>query len=94
MSHFDAMVEGHLPLPVPKKGKGSEVETQIGKLIAENLVVDGATLQMGKDYIYPTCCLRQNCNLCQKKLLQTPLYRSGIIDQGQESEVTRNLYKD
>lgn len=47
MSHLDAMVDGTMPLPEAKEKPASAVEEQIGKLIAENLVVDGATLQMG-----------------------------------------------
>lgn len=46
-SHFDYAVEVDSPL-VQHGGKSpSEAETKIGKLIAENLVEDGATLQMG-----------------------------------------------
>ncbi|XP_050720662.1 4-hydroxybutyrate coenzyme A transferase-like isoform X8 [Eriocheir sinensis] len=46
-SHFDAMVDGldNLPEHVPKER--SEVENEIGRLIAEQLVENGATLQMG-----------------------------------------------
>ncbi|KAL7637243.1 UNVERIFIED_CONTAM: hypothetical protein RMT77_011955 [Armadillidium vulgare] len=46
-SHLDAMVDGMCYLPEHKPKKRSEVEDQIGKLIANNLVNDGATLQMG-----------------------------------------------
>ncbi|XP_076365197.1 succinyl-CoA:acetate/propanoyl-CoA:succinate CoA transferase-like [Tachypleus tridentatus] len=46
-SHFDALVEGQLELPELKPPKLTDVEVTIGKLIADNLVVDGATLQMG-----------------------------------------------
>ena len=48
-SHFDSMVDGLANLPEHKPQERSEVEDKIGKLIAENLVVDGATLQMGKE---------------------------------------------
>lgn len=48
ISHVDYAVKHDSPL-LEHKGKGlSDVETKIGKLIAENLVVDGATLQMGE----------------------------------------------
>ena len=47
-SHIDAMVENCEPLHELKRGALSEEEKQIGKLVADNLVVDGATLQMGK----------------------------------------------
>ncbi|XP_064099010.1 4-hydroxybutyrate coenzyme A transferase-like [Macrobrachium nipponense] len=46
-SHFDAMVDGIENLPEHKPKERSEVDNQIGKLIADNLVVNGATLQMG-----------------------------------------------
>jgi hypothetical protein len=46
-SRFDYAVEVDCPL-VQHGGKSpSETQTKIGKLIAENLVDDGATLQMG-----------------------------------------------
>lgn len=46
-SHFDTMVDGLATLPEHKPKDRTDVENQIGQLIAENLVVDGATLQMG-----------------------------------------------
>ena len=46
-SHVDAFVEDNTPLHELNRGELSEEEKKIGKLIAENLVVDGATLQMG-----------------------------------------------
>lgn len=50
-SHIDAIVEQNYVLPELSKGRPTPEEDQIGKLIAENLVEDGATLQMGK-YLY------------------------------------------
>lgn len=52
MSHLDAMVQGDCPLPEPKKAAPSPVEQKIGKIIADELVDDGATLQMGK-HVHP-----------------------------------------
>nr|XP_027219060.1 uncharacterized protein LOC113811493 [Penaeus vannamei] len=46
-SHFDAMVDGIDNLPEHKPKKRTEVENEIGRLIADNLVDNGATLQMG-----------------------------------------------
>ncbi|KAH8358546.1 hypothetical protein KR093_000851 [Drosophila rubida] len=46
-SHFDFAVEVNEKLPQHGTGEISPVEQKIGKLIAENLVKDGATLQMG-----------------------------------------------
>lgn len=42
------MVQWDEPLHEMQKNVLSPEEEQIGKLIAENLVEDGATLQMGK----------------------------------------------
>ncbi|XP_067658202.1 4-hydroxybutyrate coenzyme A transferase-like [Haliotis asinina] len=46
-SHFDAMVAEDRPLPELKKKAMSSEESAIGKFIAQNLVQDGATLQLG-----------------------------------------------
>lgn len=46
-SHFDYAVKLDVPLPDHGSKPPSEGETQIGKIIGENLVEDGATLQMG-----------------------------------------------
>ncbi len=46
-SHFDAAVNVSAPLPDHPHRKMSPQEEAIGKWIAENLVDDGATLQMG-----------------------------------------------
>ena len=47
-SHFDVMVETNDPMPQRKPKTITKEEIKIGELIAENLVADGATLQMGK----------------------------------------------
>ena len=49
-SHIDAMVERNDTLPELKRGELTPEEEKIGKLIADNLVDDGATLQMGKGF--------------------------------------------
>ncbi len=46
-SHFDVLVKGEMELPEHKTKNLTDVEKRIGKLIAENLVEDGATMQMG-----------------------------------------------
>ena len=46
VSHFDSLVEGHVPMPEHKAAVLTEVEVAIGKHIAQNLVEDGATLQV------------------------------------------------
>lgn len=47
-SHFDFAACIDEPLPSHGGKPPTEQETKIGQLIAENLVDDGATLQMGK----------------------------------------------
>ena len=47
-SHVDVMVEVDYPLPDWKPEEPDAVEKSIAKLIAENLVEDGATLQTGE----------------------------------------------
>ena len=44
------MVDHSHPLPELKKTGLTDEEVLIGKQIAENLVDDGATLQMGKSF--------------------------------------------
>lgn len=46
-SHIDCAVACDEKLPNHGGGKPNEVETKIGEHIANNLVEDGATLQMG-----------------------------------------------
>ncbi|KAH7695867.1 acetyl-CoA hydrolase/transferase [Aphelenchoides avenae] len=46
-SHFDVLVQADFPLHVRHAGAIGEKERKIGEIIANNLVDDGATLQMG-----------------------------------------------
>lgn len=48
ISHVDYAVKVDAQLPQHGGRPPSEVESKIGNLIAENLVTDGATLQMGE----------------------------------------------
>lgn len=47
ISHVDYAVKHDAPLLEHKGKPPSEVEAKIGQLIADSLVVNGATLQMG-----------------------------------------------
>ena len=47
ISHFDVIVNQDTPLLELKIEPANEVEDKIGQHIADNLVQDGATLQMG-----------------------------------------------
>nr|XP_032528415.1 regulator of G-protein signaling 7-like [Danaus plexippus plexippus] len=51
VSHVDYAVEDNTPLPEHGGKAATPEETKIGQLIGDNLVEDGATLQMG-EYIY------------------------------------------
>lgn len=77
-SHFDAAVNVDIPLP-EHGGKGmSETENKIGKLIAENLVEDGATLQMGIGNI-PDAVLNALHN--HKDLgIHSEMFANGVVD--------------
>ncbi|CAD5210017.1 unnamed protein product [Bursaphelenchus okinawaensis] len=46
-SHFDVLVEHDTPLHQRHIVESGEIDQKIGKIIADNLVDDGATLQMG-----------------------------------------------
>jgi len=46
-SHFDALVEVDHPLPEIHNSTATDEEERIGKFVADNLVMDGATIQMG-----------------------------------------------
>ena len=58
MSHFDKMVECNDPLPEAHGAKPTETESRIGQFIADNLVEDGATLQMGAKRETTTKCMK------------------------------------
>ena len=47
-SHIDAMIAVDRPLPEFHRATPTPEEETIGQLIADNLVQDGVTLQMGK----------------------------------------------
>jgi len=51
ISHFDVMVKADSPLPEIHTTVITPVEEKIGQYIADNLVADGATLQMGKYFL-------------------------------------------
>lgn len=65
-SHIDAMVQADEPLHELSKGALTEEEQLIGKVIADNLVEDGATLQMGI-YCY-FLQIMQNADLCWSRV--------------------------
>lgn len=58
VSHVDYAVQDNTPLPEHgSKGAASPEEMEIGRLIGDNLVEDGATLQMGECIGHNRFCL-------------------------------------
>ncbi|XP_018024046.1 4-hydroxybutyrate coenzyme A transferase [Hyalella azteca] len=89
-SHFDCMVDGLASLPEHKPKQRSDVENTIGKLIADNLVVDGATLQTGIGNI-PDAVLASLMN--HKDLgIHSEMFSDGVVDLVEAGCVT-NTYK-
>jgi len=50
MSQFDSLVKADMPLPEMGASKPSKTDDVIGKLLADNLIDDGSTLQLGLFY--------------------------------------------
>lgn len=89
MSHFDYSVPVDIPLPSHGDSAGSPEETAIGKHIAENLVEDGATLQMGIGSI-PDAVLNLLGN--HKDLgIHTEMFAVGVINLVKKGAVTNGL---
>lgn len=90
-SHLDFAVEHHQPLPVHPTKPPSKDEQQIGKLIAENLVVDGATLQMGIGSI-PDAVLTLLHN--HKDLgIHSEMFSDGVVNLVNKGCITNNQKK-
>lgn len=87
-SHLDFAVEHHQPLPVHPVTTPSKAEQQIGKYIAENLVVDGATLQLGIGSI-PDAVLSL---LTKHKDLgiHSEMFSDGVVDLVNKGCITNN----
>ncbi|XP_050554053.1 4-hydroxybutyrate coenzyme A transferase [Spodoptera frugiperda] len=91
MSHIDTAVEDNTPLP-EHGGKGSSPEeTQIGKLIGQNLVEDGATLQMGIGSIPDAVlsALKDHKDLG----VHSEMFSVGVIDLVRRGCITNNKKK-
>lgn len=87
-SHFDYAVNVDIPLPEHGGHAMSDVETKIGKLIAENLVEDGATLQMGIGNI-PDAVLNALHN--HKDLgIHSEMFAGGVVDLVRKGCVTND----
>lgn len=88
ISHFDWAVEVDTPLPTHGGHPPCPEEAEIGKLIGENLVVDGATLQLGIGSI-PDAVLGQLGNY--KDLgVHTEMFAEGVINLVEKGVITNN----
>ncbi|KAK0409531.1 hypothetical protein QR680_004602 [Steinernema hermaphroditum] len=89
VSQIDALVKvNERGIYEMSNGKGSEEEKRIGKLIAENLVDNGATLQMGIGAI-PDSSLAAMAN--HKDLgIHSEMISDGVIDLIKKNVVTNN----
>lgn len=90
-SHFDALVKGDRELPEHKTPALSDVEKAIGKHIADKLVEDGATLQMGIGAI-PDAVLAQLKG--HKDLgVHSEMFSDGLVELVEAGAVTNRLKK-
>lgn len=88
ISHIDYAVKLDTPLPQHGGKPPSPVEEKIGKNIAENLVDDGATLQMGIGSI-PDAVL--SCLKGHKDLgIHSEMFAGGVVDLVELGAVTNN----
>ncbi|ENN70306.1 4-hydroxybutyrate coenzyme A transferase [Dendroctonus ponderosae] len=88
ISHIDYAVKVDTPLPVHGGKPPTDVETKIGKNIAENLVEDGATLQLGIGSI-PDAVLSALTN--HKDLgIHSEMFAGGVIDLVNKGCITNN----
>ena len=87
-SHFDYAIHDDTPLPQHGSKRCTEVEMKIGKLIAENLVDDGATIQMGIGNIPDDILTALHGH---KDLgIHTEMFADGVVDLVKVGAVTNN----
>jgi len=89
ISNLDFVVEYDQPLAVHPTPTPSKAEQEIGRYIAENLVADGATLQLGIGTI-PDALLALLGN--HKDLgIHSEMFSDGVVDLVNKGCVTNNL---
>lgn len=90
-SHFDALVDGAIPLPDHAPKTLSSEEKKIGSLIANNLVEDGATMQMGIGAI-PDAVL---ADLIHHKNLgvHSEMFSDGVVELCEKGVITNSEKK-
>uniref|UniRef100_T1GH60 Uncharacterized protein n=1 Tax=Megaselia scalaris TaxID=36166 RepID=T1GH60_MEGSC len=87
-SHFDYAIEIDSPMPSHGGKPPNEIETKIGQLIAENLIEDGATLQMGIGNIPDAVltALHDHKNLG----IHSEMFANGVVDLVEKGCVTNS----
>lgn len=77
-SHFDCLVEGKMELPEHAAKPFTDTDKAIGKHIAENLIEDGATMQMGigsiPDAVLAACKQHKNLGV------HSEMFSDGVVD--------------
>ncbi|XP_015585358.1 uncharacterized protein LOC107263058 [Cephus cinctus] len=90
-SHFDIAVRHHSPLPAHAVKPSSDVERRIGENIANNLVDNGATLQLGIGSI-PDAVLASLDG--HKDLgIHSEMFSDGVVDLVNKGCITNNKKK-
>eukprot|EP01138_Halocafeteria_seosinensis_P002259 gb/GECG01002311.1/.p1 GENE.gb/GECG01002311.1/~~gb/GECG01002311.1/.p1 ORF type:complete len:523 (+),score=36.52 gb/GECG01002311.1/:1-1569(+) len=89
LSNFDRVVYHNEPLPELKVSEPNSRIQRIGQLIADNLVRDGATLQMGIGAIPDAVlsCLRNHTDLG----IHSEMFSDGIIDLVDSGAITNKV---
>jgi len=92
-SHFDCIVtdDANEELPLKEPSMVGDAEDAIGRIIAENLVQDGATLQMGIGSIPDAVLSWLKCH--QDMGVHSELFSDGIIDLVNAGCITNSLKK-
>ncbi|XP_014092424.2 4-hydroxybutyrate coenzyme A transferase [Bactrocera oleae] len=90
-SQFDFAVEVDSPLPQHGGKPPSEVENKIGKLIADNLICNGATLQMGIGNI-PDAVLNA-CHNHKDLGIHSEMFANGVVELVQKGCVNNSKKK-
>ncbi|XP_023234955.1 uncharacterized protein LOC111634421 isoform X1 [Centruroides sculpturatus] len=86
---FDFLVEGHHELPQVQLKQYSETDLKIGKLLADNLVDDGSTLQTGVGSLPDAilASLNQHRNLG----FHTEMFSDGVVDLFNSGAITNRF---
>ena len=90
-SHFDALVLGEQEVPEVQPKKLTDVDRKIGSLIAEQLVEDGATMQMGiggiPDAVLAACAHHKNLGVFSE------MFSDGVLDLLAQGVITNSEKK-